>query len=106
MDSKIIVERLEEALNARGNRALGDIIGEKETTISNWRCRRSKPKIDHLIANIGTKGVNLHWLLTGEGPMLLESAERRQHDFESAGRLMLEAMKLLLPKDHPPIDQK
>jgi len=72
MDGKKFVERLELALNVQGNNELARLLGGTDTTYSNWRTGYSKPKVDILLNEIGLRGINIHWLLTGEGRMYSE----------------------------------
>jgi len=104
MDGKKFVERLEKALNVKGNSELARILGGSDTIYSNWRSGYSKPKIDFLLNEIGVRNINIHWLLTGEGEMYLkprENLEEEAGDYhhenlaEEIGKLVIRIYQLL-----------
>lgn len=98
-DSDFII-RLETLLNVSGNRALSEKTGINEKSISSWRTGGAFPKKDFFTNNIRSSGVNLHWLLTGEGEMLLKDSREGGGNsrYEEIGRLAEELVKRIMEK--------
>ena len=97
-DSEFI-SRLEKLLNVSGNKALSEKTGVNEKSISSWRTGGAFPKTDFFTNEIRKTGVNLHWLLTGEGPMMLkdmpDGGGGSSGRYEKAGRLLEAAVNAL-----------
>ena len=49
---------------------LGRALGCTQATVSSWEINRTAPPVDRLVA-LYHLGLNINWLLVGEGPMLL-----------------------------------
>jgi transcriptional regulator with XRE-family HTH domain len=64
---KEVLNRLKIALNAKSFSEAAAKLGVSENTIDSWRNRKKIPE-KHIIA-LQLKGINTHWLLTGEGEM-------------------------------------
>lgn len=78
------LDRLKEALKLDTDIALANFLGKAQGVISGWRIReREKPgKYDIIIETAIKKGINLHWLFTGEGPMHLDPKKEPQYSQE------------------------
>lgn len=50
---------------------LAKILGVSQRTVSHWETQRNEPPLDVLRTMCSKLGVNLNWLLTGEGEMFL-----------------------------------
>lgn len=74
-----IGERLKTWRNLRhlSGAKLGAALGVGQSAVANWESDRSAPAPDKL-AILSEMGLNLNWLLTGKGPMLLEDSAEPQ----------------------------
>lgn len=67
-DSNFILNRLHAALKIRQNQELARYLGVEPSTLSSWRKRNI---VDYGLIVDRVRGVNLHWLFTGEGEPFL-----------------------------------
>lgn len=49
---------------------LGEKLGCTQASVSSWEIDRTSPPVERLVA-LYWLGLNINWLLTGEGPMLV-----------------------------------
>ncbi len=68
MDKKLILNKLILHFAEGNNQKFAEILGITPTSLSNWKARGT---IDYEKIYTKCEGVNPHWLLTGEGEMLL-----------------------------------
>lgn len=70
MNSDSFQDRIKALIALRGNvSALAKSAGVSESVVRKWRDGTSEPSRDHLLALIHATGVNIAWLVAGEGPM-------------------------------------
>ncbi len=67
IDKGAILQRLKEISNSASDADLARFLGIAPATLSNWRARGS---IDYDLIFSKCEDLNLHWILTGEGPIL------------------------------------
>ncbi len=68
VDSAALVDRLQVVVGAKDDTELSRLVGQKRSTVGNWRNRGSIPCTD--CGEVAEeKGISLDWLLTGVGPM-------------------------------------
>lgn len=79
-------ERLRLVRGAHTQRAFADALGVHENTVANAE-RRNSATQDYLLRLAEVRQVNLHWLLTGQGVMLLS---------DPTGSLLQEKLSLAL----------
>lgn len=77
MSTETINDRIEILVNERfgGNKsAFAKSIGQPPTGLSNYigTKRRSKPSVDLVRSIVVDLGVSAHWLITGEGDMMMD----------------------------------
>lgn len=77
MSTETINDRIEILVNERfgGNKsAFAKSIGQPPTGLSNYigTKRRSKPSVDLVRSIVEDLGVSAHWLITGEGDMMMD----------------------------------
>lgn len=70
--------RMMEACGAETDGALAAFIGIPRATVASWRHRGSVPQ-NYAVQFASKAGVNLHWLLTGEGGTLATESEMSLH---------------------------
>ena len=67
-DATALVDRLQVVFGAKDDTELSRLMGQKRSTVGNWRNRGSIPYSE--CVNVAVeRGICLDWLLTGEGPM-------------------------------------
>lgn len=64
IDKSLIINRIKKAKNFSSDRELADFLGVKPNTISSWKDRNS---IDYDLIFAKCDGIDLTWLLTGQG---------------------------------------
>jgi len=69
MNSRKLIERLEHALEATESRAPARAIDIGGKNPSDVKKEKRNPKLDLLIRKVLSRGIDPHWLLTGEGCM-------------------------------------
>lgn len=69
-----ILDRLHTALKIEQNQKLAEFLGVSPSTVSSWRNRKT---IDYDLIFSKCNGVNLHWLITGEGSMFANNEAGR-----------------------------
>lgn len=69
MEQKEIIERLKVALNIQKDKDLAAFLGVDKSTLSNYKS--GNRDIDYKSLFSKCKQINIHWLITGEGEMLL-----------------------------------
>jgi hypothetical protein len=69
MNSNKLIERLEHALEATESRAPAQALGTGGKNPADTRKKKRNPKLDLLIRKVLSRGIDPHWLLTGEGCM-------------------------------------
>ena len=94
-DAEKILDRAKKALGLKTDTELADHFGIGKTTLSSWRTRNSI-NYNALFTKCGQ--VNLHWLLTGEGPMMVRDIGGK-NAVESEAVLEAEARKIQLLLD-------
>ncbi len=71
MDSKIdvpgIILRTETAFGLSSDYQFAKFLGVRRSTVCNWKVRNS---IDYELLFSKCKGINLNWLIWGEGPII------------------------------------
>ncbi len=67
---KEIIKRAEEVLGLKNDSELASFLGIKPNTISGWKKRN---RIDYSLLLTKMAGVNIHWLITGEGEPTFET---------------------------------
>jgi len=88
---EIILGRFRQAFNLSNNSRLAELIGVKPNVISAWITRNSIGNYNTLFAFCRKRGVNIDWLLTGEGEMFQkkeekETQEKEQEEATSQGK--------------------
>lgn len=68
IDSAALVDRLQVVFGAKDDTELSRLMGQKRSTVGNWRNRGSVPYTD-CVEVAEERGISLDWLLTGVGPM-------------------------------------
>jgi phage repressor protein C with HTH and peptisase S24 domain len=63
-----------------GNSALARKIDSAESTVRKWVNGLSEPKYNSLVAIAGVAGVELEWLMSGEGEMQVKSTSEDEDD--------------------------
>ncbi len=82
---EMILGRFRQAFNLSNNSRLAELIGVKPNVISAWIVRNSIGNYNTLFAFCRKKGVNIDWLLTGEGEMF-QKKEEKQEEATSQGK--------------------
>ncbi len=79
---------------------LGSILGIKPTTYSAWKNGGTQPNYEILFGKVEHLGVNLHWLLTGEGEMMLKDVQGGGGDgrYEAIGRMTEELVNKIMER--------
>ncbi len=73
-----ILARFRESFNLSNNSRLAELIGVKPNVVSAWIARNSIGDYDTLFTFCRKKGVNIDWLLTGEGEMFRNKEEKKE----------------------------
>jgi len=66
------ITRLKSALNLSTDVVLSEYLGVTPQSISNWKARNSI-QYDIVFTKCVSVGINLHWLITGDGEMLISN---------------------------------
>jgi len=66
------ITRLKSALNLSTDVVLSEYLGVTPQSISNWKARNSI-QYDIVFTKCVPFGINLHWLITGDGEMLISN---------------------------------
>lgn len=74
MTAMSLSERLRLLRGSTTQKAFAQELGLHENTISNAERRGSAPN-EYLLKIAAARGINLHWLLTGQGPMRVFEAD-------------------------------
>lgn len=71
-------DRIRSEMNAQGftDELMADALGATKKTFNNWTTERSEPSFRHLCDISEILQVNLHWVLTGNGPIDLPEQTR------------------------------
>ena len=101
MNNEKILDRLKIVFNVRADNELGSILGIKPTTYSTWKNGGTQPNYEILFRKVEHLGMNLHWLLTGEGEMMLKDAQGGGGSgsgsrYEQIGKLAEELVKKII----------
>jgi hypothetical protein len=88
-DKPTILNRVKTAYNITSEQQLASFLGINKSTLSNWKRRNS---IDFELLFSKCENISYHWLLTGEGQMLLTEGQK-QTSLEDAV-LLAENIKL------------
>lgn len=67
LDKNLVLDRIKEHYQLKNNAKLASFLGVPPTTLSSWYSRNT---LDLDIIYEKCVGIDWHWLLTGEGPML------------------------------------
>ncbi len=78
-NSELIVNRFKEGLGLKTDKSLCEHLGIRQTTLSGWKTRNSFD-YDLMFSKRGL--ISIHWLITGEGPMLFEANNNNMGDSE------------------------
>lgn len=85
MEQKEIIERLKIALNMQKDKDLAQFLEIDKSTLSNYKS--GNRDIDYRLLFSKCKQINFHWLITGEGEMLL-STTKENTNYISGGNNM------------------
>ena len=91
-----IIERAKSAFGLLSDTDFAKHIGVGKTTLSSWRARNSV-NYKLLFSKCEPHGINLHWLLTGEGSM--EKHTYSQEPLDERVKVMEEKLKFLIERD-------
>lgn len=94
MNSIKLVERLEHALEATESRAPARSLVANGMTDAGAGKKTRNPKLDLLIRKVLSRGIDPHWLLTGEGCMY----RKKGHDDPHSEARELRTMEHLLSR--------
>jgi transcriptional regulator with XRE-family HTH domain len=72
MKNEKLFLRLREAHHVTEDKQLAKILGVAATVIATWKKGANRPNYELIFSKSESTGVNLHWLLTGEGEMFFE----------------------------------
>lgn len=75
MDVCLIIEQLKKVLEAKTDKELGEKLGFKQQTVSNWKARNSI-SLEMLVEVAEKYSVSLDWLITGQRSEQLDALER------------------------------
>lgn len=104
MEKKSLLSRTKTAINARKDKEIADFLGVSTSTYSNWNTGVSNPDYDLIFKKMEDIGINLHWLITGEGPMLVQDvqtatseagADPESSRYATIGRALCNLMELI-----------
>lgn len=99
MNNEKILDRLKIIFKVDNDNQLGDILGLKPTTYSTWKGGGTRPNYELIFGKVEPLGVNLHWLLTGEGEMLLKDVKEGGNSrYEEIGRLAEELVRKIMER--------
>lgn len=73
MNQKEVINRLKIAVNIQKDKDLADYLEVDKSTLSNWKS--GNRELDYNLLFSKCKQANLHWLLTGEGDMLIDNED-------------------------------
>jgi|SRR3990170_1216998 len=73
IESSLIIQRLKKAYNLKTNNDLANFLNKKAPTISSWK-KRNSIDWDLIFSKCGD--LNINWLVTGKGSMLLNADEK------------------------------
>lgn len=93
MKKEDFFDRLEHVFNVSGTGQVAKLFGVVPTTVSNWKSGRNQPDYERLFTLCEQKGINIHWLIMGEGEMFTSdviSKPREASHFEKLGRAVQE----------------
>ncbi|MCX6178572.1 MAG: helix-turn-helix domain-containing protein [Chlorobiales bacterium] len=93
-----LISRLLVAFNVKENKKLAEILDVKESTITSWKDGDNIPQYEKILQKTELKGINLHWLLTGNGEMFVKNMQAKSHeerDYEELGRAVHEVYRKL-----------
>ena len=71
-----IGERIKFIRGALSQKKFGDLIGADQSTVQVWEIRNNLPKGDFLQRIHEQFGVNINWLLTGEGETYVKKGSK------------------------------
>jgi Bacteriophage CI repressor helix-turn-helix domain. len=74
MDKSLILNRFKQVKKIHSDADLAEYLGITKSNLSNWRSRNS---IDYDLLFTNCEGINLDWLINGEGEMLRTAADGR-----------------------------
>lgn len=99
--------RIEQATKTNGTSELAELLGVEPGAVSNWKKGRNRPNYEAIFSICKSQKINLHWLLTGEGEMLLENIrgfDEKEEAYLKLGKRLYEVWGLLQTlepeKDH------
>ncbi|HYP29388.1 MAG TPA: helix-turn-helix domain-containing protein [Blastocatellia bacterium] len=90
--------RLKEAFGGISIEVVAGRLGVKRQAVYKWGRGETHPDLDRLLQISELTGVSLHWLLTGEGPKIVESAENLERLRDEIEERKLEVIKNYLTK--------
>ena len=96
MPKEGLISRLLKVFNVLEEKDLAEIFGVKGSTITSWKNGDNSPQYEKILQKNELKGINIHWLLTGEGEMLLNDIGKGSQDQQAEAILRTEAEKIQL----------
>lgn len=93
MEKEDLIDRLELAFNVTGTGQLAKLLGVVPTTVSNWKSGRNQPDYERIFTICEQKGINIHWLIMGEGEMFASGVKNKPREtshYEKLGRAVQE----------------
>ena len=79
---------------------LAEILGVKRNTLSNWERGENEMNYEAMLILHSKFGVNINWLLTGEGSMFVNSSQEKETPTNQAGidRELAQMLSMLSPE--------
>ena len=94
--------RIEQATKVKGTGQLAKKLGVEPGAVSNWKKGRNRPNYEAIFALCESHEINFHWLLTGQGKMLLKDMRdmsKKEEIFLGIGKRLHEVWGLLQALD-------
>ena len=91
MPKEELIIRLLDVFNVKENKGLAVKFGVKPSTITSWKNGDNSPQYENILQKNELSGINLHWLLTGEGEKFLKDVQAKSPQdrrYEDIGRMV------------------